>query len=60
MVEELTSWGWKTFKREEIEIDKEMDFEDVFDLVDINNSGFITKTVNKLGLSCAKLRRSWG
>ena len=45
MVEQLSSWGWKRFKKEEIEIDKEMDFENVFDLVDINNSGFITKTV---------------
>ena len=48
MVEVLSSWGWKRAKKEDTEdteIDKQMDYEAVFKLVDVNNSGFITKTV---------------
>ena len=48
MVEVLSSWGWKRAKEEdteETEVDKQMDYEAVFKLVDVNNSGFITKTV---------------
>ena len=48
MVDVLSSWGWKRANKEdteETEIDKQMDYEAVFKLVDVNNSGFITKTV---------------
>ena len=47
MVGELTSWGLKIAKKEETENDKQMEYEAVFKLVDINNSGSITKTVYK-------------
>ena len=47
MVGELSSWGWKIAKKEETENDKQMEYEAVFKLVDINNSGSITKTVYK-------------
>ena len=47
MVDHLTSLGWKRFKKEETEIDEERDYEAVFKLVDVNNSGSITKTVKK-------------
>ena len=46
MVDHLTSLGWKRFKKEETEIDEERDYEAVFKLVDVNNSGSITKTVH--------------
>ena len=42
MVDELKSWGWKISKKEETENDKQMDYEAVFKLVDINNSISIT------------------
>ena len=42
MGDELTSWGWKIAKKEETENDKQMDYEAVFKLVDINNSISIT------------------
>ena len=45
MVDELTSLGWKRLQKEETKIDEEMDAEAVFKLVDVNNSGSITKTV---------------
>ena len=45
MIGELTSCGWKIAKKKETENDKQMEYEAVFKLVDINNSGSITKTV---------------
>ena len=47
IIESLTESGWKPYNKEETGGSlSEMNIEEVFQLVDINNSGYVTKTVN--------------
>ena len=47
IIKSLTESGWKPYNKDETGAGdlSEMNIEEVFQLVDINNSGYVTKTV---------------
>ena len=45
IIKSLTESGWKPYNKDETGDLSEMNIEEVFQLVDINNSGYVTKTV---------------
>lgn len=46
IIERLIESGWKPYNKDETGSLSEMNIEEVFQLVDINNSGYVTKTVD--------------
>ena len=45
IIKSLIESGWKPYNKDETVDLSEMNIEEVFQLVDINNSGYVTKTV---------------